>query len=287
DEDIAEPETFNDDYQGRSTAAAEATMRIARHLTRGDLKQDPPPALAGQALKKWKYQRYIKDYLRCVAGVDDSVGKLLEYLDAKGLKENTLVIYSSDQGFFLGDHGWYDKRFMYEESLRMPLLVRYPREVSPGTISDAMVLNVDFAQTFCDLAGVEPTRPMQGRSLRPILRGRTPDDWRTGMYYRYWMHLDGSHGVWAHRGVRTDRYKLVHYYGEALDQPGATDEPRPEEWELFDLEADPFELHSLHDDPSHASLLAELRAELARLVAELGDVAPAGDPRARARQAAS
>jgi arylsulfatase A-like enzyme len=165
---------------------------------------------------------------------------------------------------------------MYEESLRMPLLVRYPREVAPGTSSDAMVLNVDFAQTFCDLAGVEPTAPMQGRSLRPLLRCATPDDWRTSMYYRYWMHLDGSHGVWAHRGVRTHRHKLVHYYGEALGQPGARDDPRDEEWELFDLASDPFELHSLHDDPAQAALVAELRDELQRLSDEVGDVAPRG-----------
>jgi len=123
---------------------------------------------------------------------------------------------------------------------------------------------------------------MQGRSLRPLLRGERPTGWRTSMYYRYWMHVDGSHGVRAHRGVRTDRHKLVHYYGEALGQPGAVDDPRPEEWELFDLVADPFELRSLHDDPSHAGLLANLQAELARLSDEVGDVAPAHDPRRRA-----
>lgn len=164
----------------------------------------------------------------------------------------------------------------------MPLLIRYLPEVGPGTTSDAIVLNVDFAQTFLDLAGVESVAPMQGRSVRPILRGQALSDWRRSMYYRYWMHLDGSHGVWAHRGVRTDRYKLVHYYADSLQQPGARDEPRPEEWELFDLVADPFELHSLHDDAAHASRLAELRAELERLSREVGDVAPQDDPRRRA-----
>jgi arylsulfatase A-like enzyme len=145
------------------------------------------------------------------------------------------------------------------------------------------IINVDFAQTLCDLAGVEPTRPMQGRSLRPLLRGHTPDDWRASMYYRYWMHMDGSHGVWAHRGVRTDQHKLVHYYNQALEQPGAVDDPRPEEWELFDLVADPFELQSLHDVPAHAAVLADLRAELERLGDEVGDVRPARDPRAHGR----
>ena len=153
----------------------------------------------------------------------------------------------------------------------MPLLVRYPRLVAAGTACDAIVLNVDLAQTFLELAGVEPSAPMQGRSLVPLLRGERPADWRTSMYYRYWMHLDGSHGVRAHRGVRTGRHKLVHYY----EPPGATDDHRPEEWELFDLVADPFELQSLHDDAAHGGTLADLRAELERLSDEVGDVAPA------------
>jgi len=216
-----------------------------------------------------------------VAALDENVARVLDYLDVTCLADDTVVVYTSDQGFFLGDHGWYDKRFMYEESLRMPFLVRYPREIAGGTSSGAIVLNVDFAQTFLDIAGVEPTRPMQGRSLRPLLRGERPHDWRTSMYYRYWMHMDSSHGVWAHRGVRTERHKLVHYYADALEQPGALDAPRPEEWELFDLAADPFELRSLHEDPAQATVLAELRAELDRLSAEVGDVAPGNDPRAR------
>lgn len=161
----------------------------------------------------------------------------------------------------------------------MPFIVRYPRLVQAGTSSDAIVLGLDFAQTFCDLAGVEPTAPMQGRSLVPLLGGDRPQDWRTSLYYRYWMHLDGSHGIWAHRGVRTARHKLVHYYGEGLGQPGAADDPRPEEWELFDLKADPFELHSLHDDPDHGDLMTALQAELRRLSDEAGDVEPSADPR--------
>ena len=200
-----------------------------------------PEGLTPEERKKWKYQRYIKDYLRCVASVDDNVGRLLDYLDEKGLAENTLVIYTSDQGFFLGDHGWYDKRFMYEESLRMPFVIRYPREIAPGTVNDDMVLNVDFAPTFLDFAGVEIPRTehgMQGDSFRPLLHGETPDDWQTSLYYRYWMHL-AHHNVYAHYGVRTLRYKLIYYYADALGQPGAIDEPKEPEWELFDLEKDP------------------------------------------------
>ncbi len=281
DAPIPEPPTLRDDHLGRSTAAVEARMRLW-DLNEEDLKQLVPPGLTDDQELSWRYQRYMQDYLRCVAALDESVGRLLDELVEMGIGDDTVLVYTSDQGFFLGDHGWFDKRFMYEESLRMPFIVRYPRLVEPGTSSDAIVLNLDFAQTFCELAGVEPTAPMQGRSLVPLMRGEEPADWRRSMYYRYWMHLDGSHGVWAHRGLRTATHKLVHYYGEWLGQPGASDDRRPEEWELFDLLADPFELHSLHDDPDHADLLAGLQAELGRLSHEAGDVEPSADPRSTA-----
>src|SRR5882672_10738134 len=186
--DIPEPVTFNDDYRTRSDAAREAAMRIDRDLTKTDLKQDPPPDLSGAALKHWKYQRYIKDYLACIAAVDDNVGRLLDYLDQSGLAENTIVIYTSDQGFFLGDHGWFDKRFMYEESLRMPFLVRYPGHIKPGTVNDSMILNVDFAPTFLQYAGLSTPGGVQGRSIMPLLDGKTPANWRTEMYYRYYHY---------------------------------------------------------------------------------------------------
>jgi arylsulfatase A-like enzyme len=278
DAPIPEPATLRDDHLGRSTAAVQARMRLW-DLNEEDLKALVPPGLTDDEELRWRYQRFIADYLRCVAALDENVGRILDHLDARGLADDTVVAYTSDQGFFLGDHGWFDKRFMYEESLRMPLLVRYPRLVAPGSTSDAIVLNVDFAQTFLELAGVEASQDMQGRSLVPLLRGDAVDDWRTSMYYRYWMHLDGSHGVPAHRGVRTHRYKLVHYYGDGLGQPGAGTETRPEEWELFDLRTDPFELTDLHADPAHADLVAELRAELRRLSDEVGDTAPEADPR--------
>jgi arylsulfatase A-like enzyme len=286
DAPIPEPATLRDDHLGRSTAAVEARLRLW-DLNEEDLKGLVPPGLTDDEELRWRYQRFIADYLRCVAALDENVGRILDHLDARGLADDTVVVYTSDQGFFLGDHGWFDKRFMYEESLRMPFLVRYPRMVAPGSTSDAIVLNVDFAQTFLELAGEEAPSRMQGRSLVPLLRGAAIDDWRTSMYYRYWMHLDASHGVPAHRGVRTQRHKLVHYYGEGLGQPGSGTETRPEEWELFDLRDDPFELNDLHADPAHADLLAGLRAELRRLSDEVGDVAPDADPRrsaARSRE---
>jgi len=268
--EIPEPETLLDDYQNRATAAREARMQVGVHMNERDLKQPKPEDLSEAELRRWGYQLYIKDYLRCVASIDDNVGRLLDYLDAEGLTEDTVVIYTSDQGFFLGDHGWYDKRFFYEESLRMPLVVRFPREIEPGSVCDEMVLNLDFAQTFLDLAGLEPHEQMMGRSFRPLLHGERPAGWRTSMYYRYWMHL-AHHNVYAHYGIRTRRYKLIYYYAQALDASGAIDDPRSPEWELFDLETDPLEMRSVYDDPAYAAVVAELKAELKRLREEVGD----------------
>lgn len=270
DVDIPEPETFHDDYSTRVYAAHEAEMRIDTHLTKRDVKMDPPEGLSPSELKSWYYQRYIKDYLRCIASVDDNVGRLLDYLDEKGLTEDTIVIYTSDQGFFLGDHGWYDKRFMYEESLRMPFLIRYPRSIKPGTSTDAFALNVDFAQTFLDYAGIEAPEDMQGRSLRPILEGELPEDWQTSMYYRYWEHMS-EHNVAAHYGIRTHRYKLIYYYGEGLGVPGARDIKREPAWELFDLEKDPFELNNVYSDPAYQDVVEELKKELYRLKEKVKD----------------
>jgi arylsulfatase A-like enzyme len=261
DVDIPEPETFDDDYANRARAAAAARMRVDRDLTPRDLKADPPEGLSDRDLKHWKYERYIKDYLRCVAAVDDNVGRMLDYLDAEGLAENTVVIYTSDQGFFLGDHNWYDKRFFYEESLRMPFVIRYPQEIAAGTTDDHIVLNTDFASLFLDYAGAAVPEDMQGRSFRSILRGQAPPDWRTSMYYRYFMHLS-HHNTYAHYGVRTGRHKLIYYY---------MDQPDPREWELFDLHTDPRELRSVYADPAYQDVVRDLKAELKRLRAEVGD----------------
>jgi arylsulfatase A-like enzyme len=268
---IPEPETFNDDYRHRATAASVARMRIDRDLKPQDLKQPVPSGLSPEEEKSWKYQRFIKDYLRCVASIDDNVGRLLDYVDQEGITDNTVVIYTSDQGFFLGDHGWFDKRFMYEESLQMPFLVRYPAEIAPGTVIDAMALNVDFAPTFLDLAGALVPLFMQGHSLRPLWQSFVPDDWRQSMYYRYWMHMDSIHGVYSHYGVRTLRYKLIYYYAQALGTNGSTDDSKPPEWELFDLEKDPYEMHSVYADPEYAGVVDELKQELTRLRNKLQD----------------
>ena len=267
---IPEPETFNDNYANRASAASAATMRVDRDLNQTDLKQPVPDGLSGPEEKSWKYQRYIEDYLRVVASIDDNVGRLLDYLEEEGIADDTIVIYTSDQGFFLGDHGWYDKRFMYEESLRMPFVIRYPREVEPGTVNEDIVLNVDFAPLFLDYAGIDVPGFFQGESFRTLLRGHRPQDWRQALYYRYWMHK-AHHNVFAHYGVRTKRYKLIYYYADALGQPGAIDERYEPEWELFDLDKDPYELNSVYDAPAYAAVVKELRAELRCLQGELGD----------------
>jgi arylsulfatase A-like enzyme len=272
---IPEPENLFDDYRGRGTAAHVQQMEVVRDLTARDLKLVPPKDLTPQQLRewnaayepknqafraahlsgidlaRWKYQRYIKDYLRCVASVDENVGRVLDYLEESGLAKNTVVIYSSDQGFFLGDHGWFDKRFMYEESYRMPLLVRWPGVVKPGSTSDALVSNLDFAETFLEMAGLPVPHDMQGQSLVPVLSGRTPSDWRTSLYYHYYDY-PAVHMVNKHDGVRTADYKLIHFFELG-------------EWELYDLHRDPHEMHSVFAEPVYAPVARDLQAELTRL----------------------
>ena len=277
-ETIPEPDNLHDDYRNRAFAAQAAAMRVGTHMWWGDLGAEPNLKLPERDRQTWAYQRYIKAYLRVVASLDDNVGRVLDYLDAEGIADDTLVIYTSDQGFFLGDHGWFDKRFMYEESLRMPLLLRYPREVKPGSLNTDMVSNLDFAPLFTDLAGLPTPELFQGRSIRPMLTGQTPADWRQSLYYRYWMN-QGGHNVAAHYGIRTLKHKLVYYYYDGLDQPGTergdaswiSIAGREPEWELFDLEKDPREMNNVADDPAYAAIRRELTAELHRLQAEYGD----------------
>ncbi|MBK36776.1 MAG: sulfatase [Gemmatimonadetes bacterium] len=270
DVDIPEPETFWDDYENRASAAGEARMRVDRDLTERDLKGPTPEGLSAEEEKRWKYQRYIKDYLRCVASIDDNVGRVLDYLDEDGIADETIVVYTSDQGFFLGDHGWYDKRFMYEESLRMPLLIRYPDGIEAERVNEDMVLNVDFPATFLDYAGVKQPADYQGRSMRGVLEGATPADWRTSMYYRYWMHLTHHH-VYAHYGIRTHDHKLIYYYADAMGQPGTVDENKPPEWELFDLKEDPHELVNVYHDPDYADIVQSLKTEMRNLQLAVDD----------------
>ncbi len=216
----------------------------------------------GKDLVRWKYQRYMKNYLRTIRGVDDNVGRMLDYLKRTGLAENTIVIYSSDQGFYLGDHGWYDKRWMYEESLRMPLIVRWPGVTEPGSKNAQLVQNLDYAQTFLEMAGLEATDSMQGSSLVPLLRGETPTDWRRSIYYHYYGY-PAVHQVAKHYGIRTERYKLIWFY-------------QFDEWELYDLKTDPDELNNIYANPTHKDLLTKLKAELESLRKSYGDASATG-----------
>lgn len=270
DRDIPEPDNLYDRYETRSTSASQAKLKVGDDNTKRDLKVDIPADLKGDALRKWAYQRYMKDYLRCVQSVDDNVGRVLDYLDSSGLAKDTIVIYTSDQGFFLGDHGYYDKRFMYEESLRMPFLVRYPAAIRPGAVNNDIILNLDFAATFADFAGAQPPTGNQGSSFRAQLEGRSAKGWRQSMYYRYWMHL-ADHHVPAHYGIRTKRYKLIYFYGEALGTAGSINQPTAREWELYDLAKDPREMRNVYGDPRYARVVKHLTAELARLQLRYGD----------------
>jgi len=275
------PETLFDDYRNRPFAVADTTMTIAKHFTDRDVKLQGPPlneaqqavwnayyqsrnrqfqgsSLQGHELVRARYQRYMHDYLSCVKSVDDSVGQLLHQLEEEGIADQTLVICTSDQGFYLGEHGWYDKRWIFEESLRTPFLVRWPGMVQPGTVNSDLVSLLDLAQTFCEVAGVPIPSDMQGHSLVPLLQGKKPADWRSSFYYSYYEYPNPHH-VRPHYGVVTDRYKLFHIYGDADD------------WVLLDRVTDPQELKNVHDDPARAGVVRELRAELTRLRAELGE----------------
>ncbi|NQU22702.1 MAG: sulfatase [Candidatus Nealsonbacteria bacterium] len=218
-----------------------------------------------QVVRRATYQKFVKDFLRCVAAIDENIGRVLEHLDKHQLAEDTVVIYTSDQGYFLGEHNYFDKRFMLEESLRMPLVVRYPGEIEPQTVVEDIILNVDFAPTFLDYAGTGSSPTMQGRSFRANLAGNSPADWRGAMYYRYYA---GSPQRPAHFGIRTHRYKLIYY-------DGLKDQPEGQRWELYDLTQDPQETRNAYGDSKHREITAELKQRLRDLQAELGDRAGA------------
>lgn len=274
DVDIPMPDNFFDDYGTRTTAAHRQKMTIVNDMKmQRDLKIGPFYAKPGSRfiarnawfaehqpegldLAHWKYQTYLKDYLRCIWAVDEGVGRVMDTLKAQGLDENTIVMYSSDQGFYMGEHGWFDKRFMYEESFRTPLIAYWPGHIQPGSVNTDLVQNIDFAETFLDLAGVAIPDFMQGRSLVPLLKGATPSDWRTSLYYHYYEY-PGAHRVRRHEGVFDGRHKLIRFYGR--------DVPNGEEWELYDLANDPSEMNNIFGDPTQASPIAELKRELARL----------------------
>lgn len=272
---LPEPANLFDDYKGRGTPARENQMSIANHLTPNDLKLVPQTGVnpeqraalekayeeenkklaetnpQGDDRTRWNYQRYVKDYLRCVDAVDDNVGRVLKYLDDSGLAQNTIVIYTSDQGWYLGEHGWYDKRWMYEESFRTPLLIRWPGKIKPGSVNTDMVMNLDFAETFLEAAGQPIPADMQGRSMVPVLTGNTPSDWRKSVYYHYY-EFPQPHHVHPHYGIRTDKHKLIHFY-------------TINEWELYDLEKDPSEMQSRYMDPAYEQTVADLKRQLEEL----------------------
>ena len=202
-----------------------------------------------KALALWQYQRYMHDYMGSIKSLDENIGRVLDYLQAQGLSDNTIVVYTSDQGFYLGEHGWYDKRFMYEESMSTPLIIKYPNGVKAGVVNTSLVQNLDFAQTFLDYAGLVAPSDMQGKSLKPLLEGNTPDDWRDGLYYEYFQY-PGTHNVGLHYGMRTDRYKLIHFTGDL------------ESWELFDLEKDPSEMSNVYANVQYKDIQADLHKRL-------------------------
>lgn len=213
--------------------------------------------LKGKELAKWKFNRYMKDYLRTIQSVDDGVGEILNYLDENNLSENTIVVYTSDQGFYLGEHGWFDKRFMYEESFRTPLLMKYPKEIKAGTVINDMVQNLDFAPTFLDYAGSEISKEIQGESFRKLVKGEV-SKWRDAIYYTYY-EFPGEHHVKRHYGVRTDRYKLIHFYYDI------------NEWELYDLEKDPSEMNNVYNDNSYVEVKEEMHKRLKEVREKYGD----------------
>jgi arylsulfatase A-like enzyme len=281
DRKYPEPPTLFDDYATRSLAERDQDMTIEKTMNDVDVKLKAPPQLTpderakwdeyyeprneayrkanptGKELVRWRYNRYMHDYLGCVKAVDEAVGKVLKYLDDEGLAENTIVVYSADQGFYLGEHGWFDKRWIFEESARTPLLVRWPGVTKPGSVNKDLTSIVDFAQTFLEVANVPAAQEMQGHSLVPLLQGKTPADWRKSFYYHYYEYPT-PHRVRPHYGVITDRFKLVHFYKPDLDV-----------WELFDREKDPLEVRNVYSDPTYAKNIEELKAEVARLQMEL------------------
>ncbi|MEM6912310.1 MAG: sulfatase [Verrucomicrobiota bacterium] len=289
---MPEPDNLFDDYSNRASPAMNQDLSLAKTMTYGkDLKiqeRDEKDTLKkrvigrmsaaqrkawnaayqpkneaflaanlkGEDLVRWKYQRYLKDYLRCTKSVDDSVGEVMDWLEEAGLAENTIVFYSSDQGFYMGEHGWFDKRFMYEESFRTPLVARWPSKVPAGSVNEDLVQNIDMASTFLELAGVDRPSDLQGVSVVPLLKGQSPSQWRDLLYYHYYEY-PGHHSVRRHEGVFDSRFKLIRFYGKGV-QGG-------EEWEFFDLEKDPSEMNSVYSNPEYAPKVEEMKIKLAEL----------------------
>lgn len=269
------PATFDDKYEGRKLTAGDTEMTM-EHLSRRDMKLKRPDDLKGkdkvkwdfygaknheivvpegmtpEEARKWRYQTYIKDYLACVKSVDDNIGRVLDYLKKNGLEENTMIVLTSDQGFYLGDHGFFDKRFIYEESLRMPFMIKYPNKIKAKSINKNIISNIDFAPTLLDIAGIKTDNPVQGKSFASMLKGEVPIDWRESMYYHYY-EWPFWHHVQPHYGIRTERYTLAHFYYN-IDQ-----------WELYDLKKDPDQMYNAIEDPRYTKVVADLKSQLKEL----------------------
>lgn len=275
------PSTFNDDYKGRELTAGDTEMTMD-YFSRRDMKLEEPEGLKGKEKlewafygaspgevvqpegmseedgRKWRYQTYIKDYLACVKSVDDNIGRVLKYLDDNNLTENTVIVLTSDQGFYLGDHGFFDKRFIYEESLRMPFIMKYPGMIKSGSQNKDIITNIDFASTFLDIANIQSNHKTQGTSFKPLLDGTTPDDWQQAMYYHYY-EFPYWHHVQPHYGIRTQRFTLAHFYYNI------------DVWELYDLEKDPEQLNNVYNDPQYASVITDLKGQLNGLKKKYGN----------------
>ncbi len=275
------PANFNDDYKGRELTAGDTEMTM-EHFSRKDMKLTPPADLKGkdkvkwnfygarndeivipegmsfEEARKWRYQTYIKDYLACVKSVDDNIGRVLHYLDDNNLTENTVVVLTSDQGFYLGEHGFFDKRFIYEESIRMPFIVRYPKKVKAGTINEDIVANIDFAPTFLELAGIQTKEKLQGKSFKTLLESKTPSNWNQAVYYHYY-EFPYWHHVQPHYGIRTQKYTLAHFYYNI------------DKWELYDLEKDPMQMNNVINDPKYAKIIVDLKKQLKDLMIKAGN----------------
>lgn len=267
---IPEPSNLYDNYQGRGSYT-DSIRQGLEIMDSTDVKRSIPLFHSIDEKRKWAYQYYMKDYLGCIAGVDENVGKLIKYLKDNNLYENTIVIYTSDQGFFLGEHGWFDKRLMQEESIKMPFLISYPKEIKPGTKNSDITINADFAPTLLDYAGISIPQEMQGKSIRQNLQGKTPKQWRKSMYYRYFMHMDYWHHSVANLGIRTKKYKLIFYYADPLNKKGSFGPSYKPEWELYDLDNDPNEMHNLYNNPKYNKLIIKLKNEILTLRKEYDD----------------
>lgn len=284
------PETFDDDYSTRELTAGNTAMTIENHMNRQDLKFTPPAGLSekelkawlrfgdkgdgklitpsdtlkGEALKRWKYQRYVKDYLATTKSVDDQVGNLMAYLKEKGLDKNTIVIYCGDQGFYLGEHGWFDKRFIYEQSIRMPFIVRYPEQIKKGTVIDDFITNIDFAPTVLDMCHVDAPVQMQGKSYYDTMKGYQEIPVRDAVYYHYYEYPLWHH-VQPHYGIRTDKYTMAHFYYDI------------DVWELYDLEKDPYQLNNVYSDPDYRAVREDLHNRIKELQEEFQDTGSLDD----------